>query len=33
VFEVLPHNPYPEVAGDEATVAGLALAEFAYERL
>jgi lipopolysaccharide transport system ATP-binding protein len=33
VFEVLPHNPYPQLVGDEATAAGIALSEFAYERL
>jgi lipopolysaccharide transport system ATP-binding protein len=33
VFEVLPHNPYPELVGDEATSAGVALSEFVYERL
>jgi lipopolysaccharide transport system ATP-binding protein len=33
IFEVLPHNPYPELAGDEAVASGVALSEFAYERL
>lgn len=30
-FEVLPHNPYPELAGDEATSQGVVLADFTYE--
>jgi len=30
-FEVLPHNPYPELAGDEAVSSGLVLADFSYE--
>lgn len=30
-FEVLPHNPYPHLAGDEATGAGVVLADFTYE--
>lgn len=29
-FEVLPHNPYPELAGDEALERGLVLADFSY---
>ena len=31
-FEVLPHNPYPELAGDEALSRGLVLADFDYEK-
>lgn len=30
-FEVLPHNPYPELAGDEAMSKGLVLADFSYK--
>jgi len=30
-FEVLPHNPYPELAGDEALTKGLVLADFTYK--
>ena len=30
-FEVLPHNPYPELAGDEALTKGLVLADFDYK--
>lgn len=32
VFEVLPSNPYPELASDEAMARGLVLADFTYER-
>ena len=31
-FEVLPTNPYPELAADEAMTRGLVLADFTYER-
>lgn len=30
-FEVLPHNPYPELVGDEALAKGLVLADFSYK--
>lgn len=30
-FEVLPHNPYPALAGDEATSQGVVFADFDYE--
>jgi lipopolysaccharide transport system ATP-binding protein len=33
VFEVLPHNPYPDLAGADAIAAGIILPDFAYERL
>lgn len=30
-FEVLPHNPYPELAGDESLTRGLVLADFDFK--